>query len=172
MNLAIAIMQLFPTADFWTDIIIRDDGDGAYIAEWNLPEPQPIKAELMAAWQLYQDNDLDRIKAAALNRLNEWRGNQRSGLGLTSDKFQELVYTGKVLECQRWQRDPGSSFGLAGEAAARGISNEAMMQLVIGQWNAWQVASDQIEAIYVTARVEVIAAKTVEQISAVLETLK
>lgn len=41
----------FPDADFRHDIIVRDDGNGAYIAEWNLPDAQPSQAELNTAWK-------------------------------------------------------------------------------------------------------------------------
>lgn len=52
MNLALAIKQLFPAADLLNDFLIRDDcdGNGPYIAVWNLPDPQPTQTELEAAW--------------------------------------------------------------------------------------------------------------------------
>lgn len=108
----------------------------------------------------------------ALSYLNAWRGQRRATLGLTSAEFQELVYTGKVLECQRWQINPESTFGLSGEAAARGISNAQMAALVIGQWQAWQAASDQIEAAYITARAAVLAAADEAAIAEVLAGLE
>lgn len=100
--------------------------------------------------------------------LNTWRGRQRAALGLTSAEFQELAYTGKALECQRWQAAPESAFGLAKEAAARGLTNEAMATLALTQWAAWQAGSDTIEADYITARAAVLAAGTVEEIAEIL----
>ena len=37
--------------NFRTEIVVRNDNDGrgAYISEWNAPEPQPSEAELSAA---------------------------------------------------------------------------------------------------------------------------
>tara|TARA_A100001201_G_scaffold20380_1_gene22795 strand:+ start:155 stop:472 length:318 start_codon:yes stop_codon:yes gene_type:complete len=32
--------------DFINDVILQDDGNGAYIKEWNLDTPQPTEAEL------------------------------------------------------------------------------------------------------------------------------
>ena len=32
--------------DFVNDVILQDDGNGAYIKEWNLDTPQPTEAEL------------------------------------------------------------------------------------------------------------------------------
>ena len=34
--------------DFINDVILQDDGNGAYIKEWNLDTPQPTEAELNA----------------------------------------------------------------------------------------------------------------------------
>lgn len=113
--------------------------------------------------------NLETLKSQALAKLNTWRGQRRASLGLTSAVFQELVYTGKVLECQRWLSDPESAFGLAAETAARGLSNEQMATLVLGQWAAWQAASDAIEAAYIVARTAVEAATNESEVSAVLE---
>lgn len=115
--------------------------------------------------------DEAEFRSWALAYLNTWRGQRRATLGLTSADFQELVYTGKALECQRWLADTESNFGLAQEAAARGISDEAMAALVLGQWAAWQSASDGIEAAYITARAAVEAAEDEATIASVLASL-
>lgn len=116
----------------------------------------------------FEPGELDKLKAWALDYLNTWRGARRAALGLTPAAFQELVYTGKVLESQRWLAAPESSFGLAAEAAARGLTNEQMASLVIGKWAAWSAGSDGIEAEYITARAAVSLAESVEEIAAVL----
>lgn len=56
MNIAQAIMQLFPQANPMTDFIVQDDsdGNGAYIAQWNLEEEQPTDERLQAAWEEFQ----------------------------------------------------------------------------------------------------------------------
>lgn len=112
------------------------------------------------------------FRAWALAELNRWRGARRAALGLTSANFQELVYTGKVLESQRWLAAPGSVFGLAGEAATHGITNEAMAALVLAQWSAWQAGSDAIEAGYIAARAAVAAAGDEAAMAAVLAGLE
>lgn len=48
MTLAEAIRQLVIDADPLVDYELRDDGQGAYIAQWNLPTPRPTTAELAA----------------------------------------------------------------------------------------------------------------------------
>lgn len=53
MILAHALQQLFPNASPRTDYILQDDGEGVYVKEWNLPDPQPTEAELEAAWNAW-----------------------------------------------------------------------------------------------------------------------
>ncbi len=51
MQLDGAIKQLFPEAVNGVDFILQDDsdGEGPFIKEWNLPDPQPTQAELAQA---------------------------------------------------------------------------------------------------------------------------
>lgn len=58
MNIALVIQHLYPTAKPLVDFWVRDDsdGNGPYIAAWNLPDPQPTQAELEAAWAAYEAN--------------------------------------------------------------------------------------------------------------------
>lgn len=59
MNKAQAVMYLFPGADPLKDFEVWDDGDGQYIAKWDIkdaegnPIPQPTVAELTTAWEAY-----------------------------------------------------------------------------------------------------------------------
>lgn len=43
------IIYLFPNAIIGEDIIFQDDGNGVYIKEWNLSEPQPTQAQIDGA---------------------------------------------------------------------------------------------------------------------------
>lgn len=134
------------------------------------------KAEVVTAalraWAEQEGLDLAGVRAWALGYLNTWRGERRAALGLTKAAFQELVYTGKVLECQRWLAAPESSFGLAQEAATLGLTNEQMAGLVMARWSAWSAGSDAIEAAYITARAAVGLAESVEDVGAVLAGLE
>ena len=143
-------------------------------------DPANVVAGVIASFGL--DSDFEVIRAWALDHLNTWRGQQRAALGLTLAAFQELVYTGKVLECQRWLSELANpkgrcgewangeqpAFGLAQEAAARGLTNEQMAGLVLGQWAAWSASSDAIEAEYITVRAAVGLAESAEEIAAAL----
>lgn len=44
-----AILQLFPGAVAGRDFTLRDDGDGPFIAEWNLAAPEPTPQQLLVA---------------------------------------------------------------------------------------------------------------------------
>lgn len=63
-NLALAIMTKYPSAILMEDFIVRNDGEGQYISEWNLPYPQPTIEELEATF-------IDFIKKNKLDKLNE-----------------------------------------------------------------------------------------------------
>lgn len=76
MNIALSIMHLYPNAEPRIDFEVRDDsdGEGQYIAVWNLTEPQPTETELLAAWDELQalpaaptpetsDDKLSRLEA-------------------------------------------------------------------------------------------------------------
>jgi hypothetical protein len=78
MILSHALQQLFPNADFRTDIILSNDGSGDYIKAWNLLDPIPDAAELEAAWQEYltvtkpaNDEIINQRKQIAVDIPNE-----------------------------------------------------------------------------------------------------
>lgn len=46
MNLAEALLQLYPDAEPMRDYMLQDTGAGVYIAVWNLSEPRPTRQQL------------------------------------------------------------------------------------------------------------------------------
>jgi predicted GTPase len=56
--------------DFTKDVILQDDGNGAYIKEWNLDIAQPTIAQLNALE--YQANEVERLNLVKSNRANEY----------------------------------------------------------------------------------------------------
>lgn len=90
MNKAIAIMQRYPTAVPMIDFVVRDDGEGQYIAAWNLLGVNPPSEEEMlhdfAEWEEAQKNapkpETDAQKIARLeakNAILEQRMSQVNG---------------------------------------------------------------------------------------------
>lgn len=79
MNIAQAIIHLFPQANPMTDFIVQDDsdGNGAYIAQWNLKDaegndvPQPTDVDLQTAWDSMQPTDADLLTIAQLKKKQE-----------------------------------------------------------------------------------------------------
>ena len=56
--------------DFLKDVILQDDGNGAYIKEWNLNIAQPTLAQLDAFEA--QANEVERLNLVKANRANEY----------------------------------------------------------------------------------------------------
>ncbi|MEC0231277.1 XkdW family protein [Paenibacillus alba] len=93
MNIALAIMHLFPKANPMMDFIVQDDsdGNGAYIAQWNLEKPKPTEAELKAAWDDMQptpEKALNDDRYSKINTLNAACNTSILG-GFTSDALGE-----------------------------------------------------------------------------------
>jgi hypothetical protein len=56
--------------DFLADVILQDDGDGAYIKEWNVAEAQPTDEQLNAFES--QANDMEALNQVYANRKKEY----------------------------------------------------------------------------------------------------
>jgi hypothetical protein len=73
--------------DFLNDVLLQDDGQGAYIKEWNLDTPQPTQAQLDALETQADEYEANLItnrennKASAKQKLQD--------LGLTVDEIKE-----------------------------------------------------------------------------------
>jgi hypothetical protein len=59
-----ALAHLFPDARPLIHYELRDDGDGPYIARWDLPDPQPSEAQLAAAIIAYDLAEQQRQQEA------------------------------------------------------------------------------------------------------------
>ena len=56
--------------NFLTEVKLQDDGNGAYIKEWNLDIAQPTEAQLNALEA--QANEVERLNLVKLNRAKEY----------------------------------------------------------------------------------------------------
>ena len=56
--------------DFTKDVILHDEGQGAYIKEWNVAEAQPTEEQLNALES--QANDLEALNQVYSNRKAEY----------------------------------------------------------------------------------------------------
>ena len=66
--------------DFLNDVMLQDDGNGAYIKEWNLNIAQPTDAQLSA-----QESAADTEEAN-----NQVRSTRRSAYGDIGDQLDEI----------------------------------------------------------------------------------
>ncbi|BFT75227.1 XkdW family protein [Paenibacillus sp. P36] len=73
MNIPQTIISLFPHAQPLTDFIVQDDsdGNGPYIAQWHLEQPQPTEKELQSAWKAMQPTPESQIANAKLSKTAE-----------------------------------------------------------------------------------------------------
>ena len=56
--------------DFRTEVRLQDDGNGAYIKEWNLDIPKPTLAQLDAFES--QANEVEKLNLVKKNRANKY----------------------------------------------------------------------------------------------------
>jgi hypothetical protein len=56
--------------DFRNEVKLQDDGNGAYIKEWNLDIAQPTEAQLNSLEA--QANEIERLNLVKANRANEY----------------------------------------------------------------------------------------------------
>jgi hypothetical protein len=68
--------------DFDKDVILQDDGKGAYIKEWNVAETQPTEEQLDA---------LD-AQATTLESNNQVDGTRRTEYGSWNDQLDEIYH--------------------------------------------------------------------------------
>jgi len=81
MNLAAIIAIKYPSADLQSEVILQDDGAGAYIKIWNLPEPQPTIIEINQwAIDLETQHNLAQTKSEKLKQIDsEWASIEKAG---------------------------------------------------------------------------------------------
>lgn len=69
INLSQAIITKYPNAMPIKDFIVRNDGEGDYIAYWNYAEePKPLEEEIEAWWFEYRKNQKRREMSEACNQ--------------------------------------------------------------------------------------------------------
>ena len=63
-------LYAYKEVDFRTEVKLQDDGNGAYIKEWNLDIAQPTESQLNALET--QANEVERLNLVKANRANEY----------------------------------------------------------------------------------------------------
>ena len=79
--------------DFRTEVKLQDDGNGAYIKEWNLNIAQPTESQLNALET--QANEVERI-----NNIRSQRANNYPSL---ADQL-DMQYWDKINGTNKWQQ--------------------------------------------------------------------
>lgn len=96
MNIPQAIMHLFPQANPMQDFVVQDDsdGNGAYIAQWNMEEEQPTDERLQAAWEEFQALPApapSETEAEKIVRLETSLADSNSRLGIAEGAILALM---------------------------------------------------------------------------------
>ena len=73
--------------DFSKDVIVFDDGQGAYIAEWNLDTPQPTQEQLDALEA--QANEYEQNLIINREARKQSVKSKLEALGLTTEEIKE-----------------------------------------------------------------------------------
>ena len=68
--------------DFTKDVKLQDDGDGAYIKEWNVAEAQPTEEQL----------DTFEAEATTLESNNQVDSTRRKEYGSWNDQLDEIYH--------------------------------------------------------------------------------
>lgn len=84
MELGALMKKLYPSAVSQKDYVVQNDGDGPYIAEWYLNEPQPTQEELETAWANYVPEPRPLTKLEELERQQE----------LMQTAIDEIIFSG------------------------------------------------------------------------------
>ncbi len=90
MNLSELLSLKFPNASFLKDIILQDDGTGAFIKEWNVIEhPKPTKVQ-MDQWKVEFDLAYRQQEAVARR------------IYPRVEKQLEMIYNDKINNTTTW----------------------------------------------------------------------
>lgn len=108
IDIHLAVLHLFPAAVPHIDFRVQDDGDGPYLAVWNIPQPEPTIAELTVAfkeawkakaWEAIKA-ERDRRKAGGFKVGTLWFHSDADSriqhLGL-KDKARDLIAAGGAM---------------------------------------------------------------------------
>ena len=77
--------------DFTNDVILQDDGNGAYIKEWNLDIKKPTKKQLSAL-----ESDADKIE-----RNNQVIATRKNLYGSLEQQIENIIENGLQAEIDR-----------------------------------------------------------------------
>ena len=80
--------------DFRKDVLLQDDGDGAYIKEWNVAEVQPTEEQL----------DALESQAETLENNNQVIATRKKEYGTTAEQLEYIVENGVQAFIEKQQQ--------------------------------------------------------------------
>lgn len=136
MNIAQAILHIYPDMDPLQSFRVQDEGSGSYIAIWNDPRPQPTTAELDAAWAAMHPPRTKHDAATAKQTSIDAHANaMRAQITAGVSKAEMAGWYRKEREARAYKLSglAVDAPSLDQEATARGITLAALVDLVIAK---------------------------------------
>lgn len=130
MNISRAIQYLFPQAVIREDFLVGDDGEGPYLAVWNLPQSRPSEKQLTEAWAIASLAD---AQADGLRRIGEYAKAKRGQIAGTNDNAELAGWVNKLRIAQAIAGGTASDYDkevIQAEVIARSIAGETLDGLV------------------------------------------
>lgn len=114
MDIPASLRQIYPDAppcEIYgggaTPWIVRDDGHGPFISDWNYSKPQPSDDAIAAAWLVVQKKRAWEAIKAERDRLTQNSGYQLDGYWFHSDAYSLSQQQGLILAAMQVQESGG-----------------------------------------------------------------
>ncbi|WP_320202477.1 hypothetical protein [Agrobacterium rosae] len=136
-------------------------------AEW--PEVPSGLQQLIATWSPSTEIDLDALKVQAVTKVDRSAEQYRLNF-ITAGSGQTMAYQQKLEEARKVVADPDIADAevphIVAEAGVDGVSKMDKAQQIVATFDAWQIISAGIEAKRMTAKRDIAAAETADEVKA------
>ncbi|WP_320188907.1 hypothetical protein RMS29_028275 (plasmid) [Agrobacterium rosae] len=136
-------------------------------AEW--PEIPSGLQQLIATWSPSREIDLDALKAQSVIKVDRSAEQYRLNF-ITAGSGQTMAYQQKLEEARKVVADPDIADAevphIVAEAGVDGVSKMDKAQQIVATFDAWQIISAGIEAKRMTAKRDIAAAETADEVQA------
>ncbi|MFZ5658782.1 MAG: XkdW family protein [Pseudomonadota bacterium] len=136
MNIAQAILHLYPDMDPLHSFRVQDDGAGPYLAAWHDPRPQPTPAELEHAWvAMHPPRTKQNAATDKQTAIDQHANAIRAQITAGVSKAEMAGWYRKEREARAYKASGLSTDApsLDAEATARGVTLAALVDLVIAK---------------------------------------
>jgi len=134
------ILYLFPNARLNIDVVFQDDGEGVYIKEWNLTEPQPTQSEINAVSNVVLINDAVSEFTDKTTSFIQAKVDEYNKIGTTALNIQRVSYFHfKNLLFESFSANPVEIMG-----CLIGVFEDCNTENCVGGYNAITASTSSI----------------------------